>query len=62
MEEDKTMKKCNKECFGNKNGLCMVLSEVPEGKCRFQRTDITFEQQRKDAKAYIQKYSGINRP
>ncbi len=56
------MKKCNKECFGNKNGLCMVLNELPEGKCRFQRTDITFEQQRKDAKAYIQKYSGINRP
>lgn len=56
------MKECDKECFGNKNGVCMVLSEVPKGKCHFQRTDIALEQQMKDAKAYIKKYSGINRP
>lgn len=54
------MKKCSKECFGNKNGVCMVLSEVPEGECRFQRTDITLEQQMKEAKDYSSQKSTKN--
>lgn len=60
MEEGKTMKKCNKECFGNQKDLCMVLSEVPEGECRFQRTDITLEQQMKEAKDYSSQKSTKN--
>lgn len=54
------MKKCNKMCFGNQKGLCMVLSEVSEGKCRFQRTDITLEQQMKEAKDYSSQKSTKN--
>ena len=44
--------KCDRECFANHEGMCRALSEVPKGKCSFQRTDITMQDQYVDMALY----------
>lgn len=45
------MTKCDKECFANKDGRCLALTEIPK-ECRFQRTDISMAKQEADIKYY----------
>lgn len=46
------MIKCDKECFANRQGECMALSEAIKGKCPFQRTDISMSRQDADIIRY----------
>lgn len=43
--------RCDKECFANKDGRCLALTEIPK-ECRFRRTDIKMERQEKDIREY----------
>jgi len=45
-------RRCDKDCFANVNGKCSALTEAYRGKCPFQRTDITREQQYADTVRY----------
>ena len=44
-------KPCKEECFANYYGICRALVE-PIRNCPFRRTDITWEDQIRDAKEY----------
>lgn len=52
---------CKKmDCFANRDGKCMALSETRfiKRECPFYRTDISFDEQMKEAWAYTGKKDG----